>query len=150
MLFVKQLTERAAAADGRASAQEPKGPRQDPNALLRTAVQSKDPEVLFKIGELQGVLADSRDQPPESDPTGSSTHFEDTLAWWLVACERGLDCSENSSWHKSACTNQCPPRENGVEYIRRVAHESNFYDLELRAKDIREKLDANAWDELGL
>ena len=65
---------------------DPKLEKADPVSLLREAVRSEDPEVLFMIGEAQSLLY----------PTHSNEEVE-RLAWWLVACERGLDCTANGS-----------------------------------------------------
>jgi hypothetical protein len=67
---------------------------QSPVRLLREAVESRDPEVLFTIGEAQGFLTAFN---------GEATKNE--LAWLLVACRRGLDCSANAEWVKVACAN---------------------------------------------
>ncbi len=108
-------------------------------AMLRTAVQSKDPEVLFAVGTAQGLF----DQ-----------HFDDKmineLAWWLVSCQRGFDCSATADWVQFGCPHDlCEIGGDGVQSIRRSAGE-NIPLIEQRAREINANLDANNWDALGI
>jgi len=112
--------------------------QQDSRELLRAAVKSKDPEVLFSIGEAQGYL----DAP---DPTGSQ------FAWWLVACKRGLDCSANAEWVKIACANdpRCASFTDPSDLVRTLSGD-DWNNIEQLAYEISTKLDAGQWDELNL
>lgn len=125
---------------------------QDPHALLRAAVRSKDPEVLLRIGELQGALQNAEQT---AGATGSvlDKDWENRLAWWLVACRREpADCTEHAQWHRVQCRfdPNCPPGESGIDYIYRMIQTQNLIDVEERAQEIDAKLDAGAWDQLGL
>jgi hypothetical protein len=110
--------------------------QQDSRELLRAAVKSRDPEVLFSIGEAQGYL----DAP---DPTVSQ------FAWWLVACERGLDCSAKAEWVKIACANdpRCASFTDPSDLVRTLSGD-DWNNVEQLAHEISTKLDAGQWDEL--
>ncbi|HTV94780.1 MAG TPA: hypothetical protein VME42_02230 [Steroidobacteraceae bacterium] len=112
----------------------------DPRELLRLAVESKDPEVFFSIGDVQTLL----------DPTNTDASTN-RLAWWLVACERGLDCSANADWVKNTCASdpQCASVDSPRDFVRTLAQDS-WPDVEQRAREISAKLDAGKWDELGI
>lgn len=112
----------------------------DPRALLRSAVESKDPEVLFVIGEAQGEL-----HPASTDL--NATRF----AWWLVACQRGFDCSENADWVKNSCGEDavCRSASTSSDRLSRLAGDL-WPDVQQRAQEINADLDADQWDKLGL
>jgi hypothetical protein len=112
----------------------------DPRKLLRAAVESKDPEVLFSIGEEQGVL-----NPSNSDTVTMQ------FAWWLVACQRGLDCSENANWVKNSCGDdaQCASAGGPEDRVRTLAGDK-WPEVQQRAREIDAKLDAGQWGALGL
>jgi hypothetical protein len=112
----------------------------DPRALFRSAVESKDPEVLFAIGEADGML-----HPGNTD--SSTTQF----AWWLVACQRGLDCSENADWVKNSCGDNavCRSASSPSDRVRSFAGDE-WPDVQQRAREISANLDAGQWDNLGL
>lgn len=111
-----------------------------PQDLLAEAVKSKDPQVLWTIGELQVALRGY-----------SAETMKSQWAWWLVACERGFDCSASSPWYRFSCRvdQLCQPGETAVDYIRRST-QADFPDIEERAKEINAKLNAGDWDSLGI
>jgi hypothetical protein len=112
----------------------------DPRDLLRAAVASRDPEVLFTIGELQGLL-----NPANMNDT------TDQYAWWLVACQRGFDCSANGEWMRN-CANldaDCASAGGPSEAVQRFAGDQ-WPEVQQRASEISEKLDAGRWSDLGL
>jgi hypothetical protein len=111
----------------------------DPRELLRAAVQSKDPEVLFSIGEALPAL----------DPTNTSNTIR--FAWWLVACQRGLDCSANAEWVRNACWNapECASASSPSDLVRTLAGD-NWPEVEQRAHDLSINLDQGQWSALGL
>ncbi|HEY0341848.1 MAG TPA: hypothetical protein VGC34_13655, partial [Steroidobacteraceae bacterium] len=115
----------------------------DARSLVRAAIESKDPEAIFEMGDLQGFL---RQGVPQEKST------KDAVTWRYVACLRGLDCGVDSEWHRQFCLwdSNCLPGESGVDYLRRTAPMLNVPDLEQRAFDLNAKIDAGAWDELGL
>ena len=81
----EQQALQARAAGTPPSSEPPIGGDADPRELLRMALASKDPEVLFAIGSAQVVL----------NPTQSRTDSRlNQWAWMAAACQRGLDCSE--------------------------------------------------------
>jgi hypothetical protein len=86
-LFMQQTLQNIQIANGISNPDAPAPIKSDQSAvrLLRQAVESRNPEVLFTIGEAQGFLTAFN---------GEATKNE--LAWWLVACRRGLDCSANA------------------------------------------------------
>ena len=119
----------------------PVSPGTDPRELLRAAVESKVPEVLFDIGTLQGVLNPSN--PAEEKIT--------RFAWWLVACQRGLDCSANAEWVKNSCFNdsQCASAASPSDLVRSLSGD-NWFSVQQRAQEINAKLAAGDWGALGL
>lgn len=123
-------------ADNEATVSDSSGPRE----LLRAAVQSKDPEVLFGVGDALTLL-----DPAIADK--NTTRF----AWWLVACQRGFDCSANAEWVKNSCANapQCASADGPSDLVQSLAGDK-WPDVEQRAQQINEKLDRGQWGELGL
>jgi len=112
----------------------------DPRSLFRSAVRSKDPEVLFMIGDAQRLL-----YPASSDSSVSQ------FAWWLVACQRGFDCSGDAVWVKNSCGDNadCTSIADPMDRVRKLAGDQ-WPVVQQRAQDISAKLDAGRWDELGL
>lgn len=113
----------------------------DPNALLYAAVQSRDPEVLYNVGELYPPLN-------PDDPSGNVVRF----AWILLACERGLDCSSNSDWVKGSCydwDSLCNSVSGPTDVVRFLSG-SQWSEVEQRAREIGNELDQGHWDKLGL
>ena len=112
----------------------------DPRQLLRAAVQSKDPEVLFSLGDALTLMAPTA---VDSDTT--------RLAWWLVACQRGFDCSANAEWVKNSCANspQCASADGPSDLVQTLAGDK-WPEVEQRAREINSSLDQGKWDDLGL
>ena len=115
----------------------------DARSLVRAAVETKDPQAIFDMGDLQGFLN-------SGEPNEQLT--KDAMTWRYVACLRGLDCGVDAEWHLQFCLydSNCLPDEAGVDYLRRIAPLMNVIDLEERARALNAKIDAGAWDELGL
>ncbi len=112
----------------------------DPRSLLRSAVESRAPEVLFDIGAAQGILY----------PGNGDAHVRG-FAWMLVACQHGLDCSANADWVKNSCGDNadCISASSSSDRIRKIV--GNLWpDVQQSAEDINAKLDAGRWDELDL
>jgi hypothetical protein len=111
----------------------------DPHVLLREAVESADPEVLRVIGEVQGML----------DPNPKDNTSE--LAWLLLACRAGLDCSANADWVLTIChwAPSCPTTGGTDEVLEALAAE-RWQAVQDQAAQIRAQLDGSSWDELGL
>jgi hypothetical protein len=112
----------------------------DPRALFRSALGSRDPEVLFVIGDFQGLL----------DPASVDASTR-RLAWWLVACQRGFDCSDDADWVKNSCGDDagCRSASSPSDRVRTLAG-NQWPDVQQRAQAISAALDAGQWDELGL
>jgi hypothetical protein len=141
-LFLQQILQNIQIANGVSNpdARAPIKSEQSPVSLLREAVESRNPEVLFAIGEAQGFLGAFNREATVNQ-----------LAWWLVACRRGLDCSANAEWIKVACANdaRCASFTDPSAFVR--AHAGDDWDnVEQLAGEIDAKLDAGRWDELGL
>ena len=110
----------------------------DPLALLQTAVESKDPEALIAAGYAQGLINQS-----------FSDKMLNQFAWWLVGCNRGMDCSINSNFMQQICqTNFCLDDLPARDTICMLAG-SDCQAIEQRAQAIEDKIDAGAWDQLG-
>jgi hypothetical protein len=107
----------------------------DPKEFMQAAVQSGDPEVLLNIGSAQSILNPSKE---------GNTEY---LAWMLVACERGLDCSANADWVNISCRS-CDT-SSPVNLVRSRAGNA-WPNVQQRAQDISAKLDAGLWSDLGL
>jgi hypothetical protein len=108
--------------------------------LLRAAVESRDPEVLFTIGEVQLLL----------NPLSTENDIN-RLAWWMVACLRGFDCSPSADWVRSVCgdTAPCASAVDSADRLRILAGD-DWIKVRQRAREIDSKLEAHEWDELGL
>ena len=113
----------------------------DPRELFREAVESRDPEALFQIADANVLLHPS---------TGDDDSTERN-AWWLVACQEGLDCSPNADWVKNVCylDPQCASTSSPSELIEHFAG-ADWPRVRQRAEDLKTKLDAGQWDDLGL
>jgi hypothetical protein len=111
----------------------------DSRSLLLAAVQTKDPEPLFNAGLAQGYI---------NNFNGDATKNE--LAWWLVACQRGLPCDSNSEFQRDVALNDSLLEElSGPDLICAMAGK-DCREVEMRAQEINEKLNAGAWSQLGL
>ena len=112
-------------------------------SLVRAAIESKNPQAIFDMGGLQGFLQ-------QGEPQEQMT--QDAITWEYVACLRGFDCGVDAEWYRQFCLSgsNCLPGESGVDYLRRTAPMLNVLDLEQRAYDLNAKIDAGAWDELGI
>jgi hypothetical protein len=116
--------------------------RMSPRELLQAALTSGDAEVLFEIGETHAML----------NPTASAeTEATERYAWWLVACQRGLDCGANADWIMSTCSvdPQCASYTDPADYLRSLAGDQ-WSEVQQRAVEISQKLDGHQWSDLGL
>jgi hypothetical protein len=112
----------------------------DPQQLFKSAIRSKDPEVLFAIGDTQEMLHPS-----------ASENEANRFAWYLVACQHGLDCSGHADWVKNICNGnlQCASPNDASDVVRTFAGDK-WPEVQQRAQEISSKIDANLWDELNL
>jgi hypothetical protein len=105
--------------------------------LLLSALESKDPEVMWKIGDLQGFLK------PDSEESAKAQ-----WAWWLAACDRGYECGPQALVMEFSCRYEaCPPGETVVEYMKRFL-QTDFPAVEDLAREINADIDAENWSEL--
>jgi hypothetical protein len=113
----------------------------DPQELFREAVESRDPEALFQIAESDALLHPS---------TGDDDNTERN-SWLLVACQEGLDCSSNADWVRNICylDPQCASASSTSELIEHLAG-ADWHRVQQRAEELKTKLDAGQWDDLGL
>lgn len=141
-MFLRPLTRAGVVSDSEDPAIA-HGTYTDARSLVRAAIESKDPQVIFDMGDLQGFLN-------HGEPNERLT--KDAITWRYVACLRGLDCGVDAEWHLQFCLwdSNCLPQETGADYLRRIAPMMNVIDLDQRARGLNAKIDAGAWDELGL
>jgi TPR repeat protein len=140
MTAVLLLNQEALRSIGAPNPEPSMGVDADPRELLRAAVQSRDPEVLWNVGLAQRAINQS-----------SEEKVTNQLAWWIVACQRGFDCGANADWFRLAChyDSNCAPGETGLDYLQRNASQISPVAQE-RAVEINAKLDAGQWNELGI
>jgi hypothetical protein len=112
-----------------------------PRELFRQAVESRDPEALLQISEADALLHPS---------TGDDDNTE-RFSWLLVACQEGLDCSPNADWVRNTCylDPQCASASSASELIEHLAG-AEWPAVQQRAQELKAKLDADEWDDLGL
>lgn len=113
--------------------------REQRRSLMAKAVRSRDPEVIWEIGNTTlGVLG-----------AASETTRED-LSWHLAACQRGFDCSPQSEGVRWFCMwdRACQPYESVHDIFRRAVGDE-LPEIEARARWINEKIDAGDWEALG-
>ena len=132
-------------AEGRTPpADAPIGGDADPRDLLRTAVESQDPEVLLQISALQLLLH------PENSADQRNL---DQLAWRYIACQRGLDCSDVATYGdpvQMPCAVSSANCASVPAKLLRAAH-NNWAPVQDRVQQISDELDAGQWDQaLGL
>lgn len=108
-------------------------------ALALSAVKSKDPEVIWKIADLQQALTNSGDDAERQQ-----------WIWRVAACQRGFDCSEKAAWYEFMCRfdQYCRPGESGMDLIRRATGD-DFYSVESMAKRLNSDIDNDRWSEIG-
>jgi hypothetical protein len=108
-----------------------------PRELLRDAIASLDPAVLMSTA---------------SSPLNVNFYDDweaNSMAWRLVACEPGYDCSEQAEWVRETCLfdADCAPGDSGVDLInKRIA--ANDQEVRNRADQLSRELDDGAWSEL--
>ena len=138
------LQSKIAVADGSgtlsASGKDPAELRRSSITLAMEAIKSKDPEVLWKMGDMQTAVTDSWS---EAD--------REQWVWRLAACQRGFDCSAKASWYEFSCRfdSLCQPGETGVDYIRR-ATANDFDSVQEEARALNANIEAGKWGELKI
>jgi hypothetical protein len=111
-----------------------------PESLFREAIKSKSPRVLAAISNVLPVIG------PDS-PDLKTERF----ALMLLACERGYDCTSNAEWVQASCSfnPQCAGYSDPTQHVMEAAG-ANWPAVQQRAAELGEKIDAGAWDDLGL
>ena len=127
-----------------------KSQEEDPRALLRSALETKDPTALMVAASFLPSI-DQLNNPRLNDAQAQAERSENMLAWWLLACNSGYDCSTNGPWFVSICGSdlKCQPGTNAVDYIHQAAQNEHYADdLDERAKKLEAKVDAGDWAAL--
>lgn len=109
----------------------------DPRSLFRSALKSGVPDVLFSLGEAQGLLSPAADT--------SVTRY----AWWLIACQQGLDCAASAEWVQISCAGdpRCASAISPEDLVRILA-DDQWPEVQQRAELIRSALSAGQWQTL--
>lgn len=118
--LVRESLERAAAAGDMVASTiklDEQWADMPPNELkekLRGIVASRDGEA---IGLMATMLGPREEEPTLNGPFAGTQ--DDYIAWLLVACDLGRDCSPNSRLLRELCltTNRCPPGDYR-DYVR--------------------------------
>jgi hypothetical protein len=109
-------------------------------AQLAEALKSRDPSVIWMIGELQTVLHGDSDAARRSQS-----------AWLLTACDRGYVCDLKSDWLEFNCRfdQLCSPSETVASFLERSGPNEYAAVKELAAA-VGAAIDAGDWARLGL
>jgi len=112
--------------------------RDDARRLAFDSLRSRDPDVMAQLGDVAANLAG--DDPAEAR--------KQQWLWPLAACLREAKCDSMSEWMRLFCNidTQCQPFETPVDVIRRQAG-NDFDEIERRARELNEKLDAGTLEE---
>jgi hypothetical protein len=133
ILYAARRQAMAAGVQGRPGSDEP---RKQARLLAIEALRSKDPEVIFGIGEVAHLIS----HDTESDPL-------QRWVWLLAACKRGHDCGSDAEWHRYYCHYDwnCQPSDTGADLVRR-ANPETFDEIDRLADALNAKLDAGNFD----
>ncbi len=102
------------------------------------SLRTRDPRVMAQMGEVAANL---------STDNAAKARIS-RWAWPLAACLRETNCDSIAEWMRLFCNidTACQPFETPVDIIRRQA--GNDYDeVERRAREINEKIDAGTLEE---
>lgn len=115
-----------------------------PQELLQDAIKSRRPEVMVRVSESLQLL---RGKVTGSDE-GTDT---DALAWLLLACQRGYDCTSNSDRVQFSCgySAACVSYTDQFSLVRDAAGD-NWHAVRDRARELGEVVDAGDWDKIDL
>ena len=110
--------------------------RKQARLLAVEALRSRDPEVIFGIGELAHLFSHDTSRDPQQ-----------SWVWLLAACKRGFDCGPNAEWHRYYCHYDwnCQPSDTGANLVRR-ANPETFDEIDRLADALNAKLDAGDFD----
>jgi len=112
--------------------------RSEARKWVLDATRTSDPDVLLRAGDTAAWLV-IKDE-------GEAKRRR--LSWTLAACQRTPDCEGLALWQKFRCNwdSQCQPYETPWDIIRRDAG-SDFDEVERRARELNEKIDAGTLEE---
>lgn len=121
-----------AAEAGVSGATEHVAMRDEAKQLALRALESKDPRVVFGMGDLAALFVGDLKKASQLQ-----------WVWRLAACKRGYDCGQDADWIRLQCRfdHNCQPYESGVDFIRR-ANSEDFDEIERLANDLNARLDA--------
>lgn len=113
--------------------------RNEAKRLALRALESKDPQVIFDMGDLAALFV--------GDMTKAS---QEQWVWRLAACNRGYECGQDAEWIQLQCRfdPNCQPYESGFDFIRRMNSE-DFDEIERLANDLNARLDAGDFGWFG-
>jgi len=113
--------------------------RTEAKRLAVEALRSKDPAVIWGIGDLATLFV--------GDAKKAS---EEQWVWRVLACQRGYECGPNAEWVQFQCRfdTNCQPYDSGMDVIRRV-NSGHFDEIEQRARELGAKIDANKFEDIG-
>lgn len=112
---------------------------ENPISVLRRALASEDPQIFFEMASI-----------PAQPSQNADDRFIDFMAWHLVACQRGYDCSASADWVIRTCalTPACGPTDSGVDLIRATTGVQLQGTVSHRAEEINAQLNAGDWESL--
>jgi hypothetical protein len=106
--------------------------------LLIDALRSKDPQVIFGIGDTAAILAGRDVRLAE----------QQKWIWTIAACGDEAGCSSLAGALEFLCRadSQCQPYETPLDIIRRKAG-NDFDEIQRRARELRKKIDDGTLEE---
>jgi hypothetical protein len=112
--------------------------RDEARHLAFDSLRTRDPNVMAQLGDVAANLA--------GDDAAEARKQQ--WVWPLAACQREPDCKSMSEWKRLFCNidTQCQPFETPVDVIRRQAG-NDFDEIERRARELNEKIDAGTLEE---
>jgi hypothetical protein len=131
------------ALQGRYDRETEKAPARlaEARSLAMDALRTKDPDVFLQMAGVSEALTGRSDA--EARKQG--------LSWTLVSCLRSPDCESLQETMRLRCKfdTQCQPYETPLDIIRRDAG-NDFDEVERRARELNEKIDAGTLDETDI
>ena len=113
---------------------------EDPHEFLKRAVATNDPEAIFTIGWYERLM-------PHMKSSWDGPRSVDALAWMYVGCRHGFDCSATAEWVTMSCVD-CQHAESTDALIESIAGQ-DWPEVQQRALEISNALDAKKWEDLG-
>ncbi len=112
--------------------------REDARRLALESLRTTDPLVMAQMGDVAANLAGENQAEARKQQ----------WIWPLAACLREPGCNSMTEWMHLFCNidRQCQPFETPVDVIRRKAG-NDFDEVERRAREINQKLDAGTLEE---